>query len=214
MAAPGLTQEQQETLQRMRENPMFGNSQFADSYRDRMLEQNKTSYLAGTVSNQSGNNPWLLDAQQLSKNSSYNPDNYFVSGNGVAGGQGIINSLDDKGGMTAEIIQGPGTNLAGNQGAVGKGLGVPGGLNNQETNATTYPTMQNSFGLGTNGATSPQGPGTGIDNIQPLMQAPIPGNQSDPNYAVNKLAQAVGDSGSRGFNPWSTQGEANARNAQ
>lgn len=212
MAAPGLTQAQEEQLQSM--GSIFGGDQMREQMRQQMLAQNESSYLQKTVSNTPGNNPWLLDAQKLSKDSSYNPDNYFVSGNGIAGGQGVINSPDAQGGNTAEIIQGPGTNLAGSQGqGTGKGLGVPGGLNNQDTNASTYPTMQNAFGLGTNGAPSPAG-GTPVDSIQPSMQAPIPGNNSDPNYAVNALSKAVGDSGSRGFNPWSMQGEANARSGK
>lgn len=208
MAAPGLTQAQEQQLQSL---GMFGMD--TSSIRQQMLAQDETSYLQNTVSTNSGNNPWMMDSQQLSKNSSYMPDNYFVSGNGVAGGQGVINSPDAQGGNTAEIIQGPGTNLAGNQGqGSAPGLGVPGGLNNQDTNASTYPTMQNSYGLGTNGATSPVG-GTPANAIQPQAQSPIPGNASDPNYAVNSLSAAVSDSGSRGFNPWSMQGEANARSA-
>ncbi len=78
-------------------------------------------------------------------------------------------------------------------------------------NNTGYPAMANSMGLGTTpspaagsmGGGTPTGPSIGA----------TPGNLSDPSFATKALSQAVSDSGSRGFNPWSMQGESNARNA-
>lgn len=69
----------------------------------------------------------------------------------------------------------------------------------------SYPAMANSYGLGGQPA-QPQA------QTQAQTQAPVQGNTSDPNFAVKALSQAVNDSGSKGFNPWSMQGEANVRN--
>lgn len=54
-----------------------------------------------------------------------------------------------------------------------------------------YPTMANSYGLGTS--------------------APIPGSASNPAFGSQPITVSVPDTSSRGFNPWSLTGEANAR---
>lgn len=120
--------------------------------------------------NDTVNNPWAMHANDLQNNSSYLPDNYFVSG------------------------KNSGSNLRASQG----GVMAPG----PTAPAGTYPAMQNSFGLG-----SPPTPAA--------APTPAPTNgASDPNFAVKSLSTAVSDSGSKGFNPWSMQGEANARTGQ
>lgn len=58
--------------------------------------------------------------------------------------------------------------------------------------ANAYPAMANSYGIGnTTGA--------------------VPGQAAGPGYAQQPLNITMPDSGSRGFNPWSLQGESNAR---
>lgn len=65
----------------------------------------------------------------------------------------------------------------------------------QNSSGSQYPAMQNAYGLG--------GP----------MDQPeaVPGTASNPNYMEEGLTTTMPDSGSRGFNPWSLTGEANAR---
>lgn len=59
---------------------------------------------------------------------------------------------------------------------------------------SSYPAMQNSFGLGASNT-----PGA------------IPGSASSPGFGATPINITMPDSGSRGFNPWSLQGESNAR---
>lgn len=58
-----------------------------------------------------------------------------------------------------------------------------------------YPAMQNTYGLG--------GP------VAPAQA----GSDSNPSYDSKPITSDAGSSGSRGFNPWSLQGEATARNS-
>lgn len=68
-----------------------------------------------------------------------------------------------------------------------------------------YPAMQNPYGLGSVVGGGTSGGGT-----------PTPGSASAPSFNTTPVTsnQAATDSSSRGFNPWSMQGEANARSAQ
>lgn len=59
-----------------------------------------------------------------------------------------------------------------------------------------YPAFSNDFGLGA--------------PITPVAQ-PTPGAQSNPGYLDQPINVNVPDSSGRGFNPWSLQGESNAR---
>lgn len=72
-----------------------------------------------------------------------------------------------------------------NIGALQGQMGVYGG------DGSKYPAMQNSYGLGDTG--------------------PTPGTASNPNYLTQPMSVTMPDSSSRGFNPWSLQGESNAR---
>lgn len=59
--------------------------------------------------------------------------------------------------------------------------------------ASAYPAMTNSYGLGTGAS------------------APIPGAAANPSYLQQPLTTQLPDTSSRGFNPWSLSGESNAR---
>lgn len=60
------------------------------------------------------------------------------------------------------------------------------------SSTSTYPTMTNSYGLGTS-------------------SAPVVGSASNPSFNGQPITVDVPDTSSRGFNPWSLTGEANAR---
>ena len=67
------------------------------------------------------------------------------------------------------------------------------GLQNQQSQMTEgYPAMSNAYGLG--------------QQVDPMA-----GAASNPDYATNPITVPVPDTASRGFNPWSLTGEANAR---
>lgn len=68
-------------------------------------------------------------------------------------------------------------------------------MGNYGGNGSAYPAMQNSYGLGNTGQ-------------QPQA---IPGTASNPSYQTQPMNVTMPDSASRGFNPWSLQGESNAR---
>lgn len=72
---------------------------------------------------------------------------------------------------------------------------LQGQMGNYGGDASAYPAMQNSYGLGNMGQ-------------QPSA---IPGSASNPSYQTQPINITMPDSGSRGFNPWSLQGESNAR---
>lgn len=161
-----------------------------------MLNQNEKN---NSMAKDPSYNPWVLDANQLQKNSAYIPEDYFITGNNLG------NNI-----MTGGTAPGSGRGI-GNPNAGSSPLGTP-------SPSSGYPAMTNSYNLGAppSQPTSPVGPlgpgGTPIQNSQPAAQHPVAGNPSDPKFATQALSQAVSDSGSRGFNPWSMQGEANARN--
>lgn len=70
---------------------------------------------------------------------------------------------------------------------------LQGQLQQLQGNPSNYPAMPNGFGLG-------------------LQQPSIPQNYaSSPGFMSQPLNTTMPDSGSRGFNPWSLQGESNAR---
>lgn len=68
-------------------------------------------------------------------------------------------------------------------------------MGNYGGDGSSYPAMQNSYGLGNYGQ-------------QPTA---IPGSASNPSYQTQPMNVVMPDSASRGFNPWSLQGESNAR---
>lgn len=83
-------------------------------------------------------------------------------------------------------------------------------VQNSTPAGSTYPTMANSYGLGTQGTA----PAASTATPSPTTSTASPGNPSSPDYATEQLASAVSDSGSRGFNPWSMIGESNSRSGQ
>lgn len=68
---------------------------------------------------------------------------------------------------------------------------VQGQMSNYAGDASQYPAMANAYGLG--------------------QSQPIPGAASNPGYLSQPITVTVPDTASRGFNPWSLTGEANAR---
>lgn len=61
-------------------------------------------------------------------------------------------------------------------------------MSSMQNDGSQYPALQNQWGLGS-----------------------TPGSASAPSYGAAPVTINMPDSGSRGFNPWSMQGEANAR---
>lgn len=60
-------------------------------------------------------------------------------------------------------------------------------------NGSSYPATTNTFGLGDTQST------------------PVAGSASNPTYGGQPISVSIPDTSSRGFNPWSLSGEANAR---
>lgn len=84
---------------------------------------------------------------------------------------------------------------AGQDTATAQGLQMGGqqGAQNAIDMMGQYPAMTNSYGLG--GQQSPA----------------VPGSASNPAFGAQPITVTVPDTASRGFNPWSLTGEANAR---
>lgn len=60
-------------------------------------------------------------------------------------------------------------------------------------NGSSYPATTNDYGLGS------------------TQSQPVAGSASNPTYGGQPITLTVPDTSSRGFNPWSLSGEANAR---
>lgn len=79
--------------------------------------------------------------------------------------------------------------------------------NGMATN-NSYPAYANSYGLGTQvNQTSQAAP----QNAAPAPTQATPGAASSPDYLMQALNATAQNVASRGFNPWSLTGEANAR---
>lgn len=136
------------------------------------------------------NNPWFdpSNTQALAKNSTFMPDNYFAGNKQVAVDANNPSTWNTSGpaGWTTNKLNA--TPESASPSVMG---GAP------RNSLSGYPAMPNSYGLG-----------------QQQSQGAVPGAASNPNFNASSLSDAINDSGSKGLNPWSLQGEANARTGQ
>ena len=74
-----------------------------------------------------------------------------------------------------------------------------------------YPTMPNQYGIGTQSMDSSGQGSFGASAVSGGPAGPTAGAASNPAYGAQPLTSSAPDTSSRGFNPWSLTGEANAR---
>ena len=171
-------------------------AEYAWQYQDYLQAEQYANQVQSTDTN--ANNPWSnsQNVQSIDHNSGFLPQNYFNPGSQVADyNVGAITQATSP----QYTPSTPTTSTPS-----GTQASTPGAPSSQGS----YPAMTNQYGLGS--TPTPQGPAPGaspsLASPAPMAAAPTSNDQ-----AVNSLTSAITDSGSKGMNPWSLQGESNAR---